>query len=161
MEDDVILPVDFKAKYDIINRYLQKIGDEWDLFSGLIASLHEDVEILDVETFEGVTFVTVNKMTSMVFNIYSQKFMRYMLDWDSSNIDAENNTIDRFIENTANLRIIITYPYLVGHHEETQSTLWGFQNTQYSEMIADSEKRMGKLIKIFNEKKRAVVLDRE
>jgi hypothetical protein len=34
---------------------------------------------------------------------------------------------------------VVALPFLVGHREEVFSTLWGIQNTQYSDMIAASE----------------------
>ena len=89
-------------------------------------------------------FITIDKMTSNVFNIYSERAIRLISLWDPSNEDAETNTIDRYLENSS-LKIVVTDPYIVGHREELHSTLWGFQNTQYVDMIAESERKLNAL----------------
>lgn len=146
MEDDVILPDNFEAELAIVHRYLAQFDGPWDIFAGLIASVHPDTEILGVETFEGRTFVTINKMTSMVFNIYSRSFLEILSTWNSDNHDAANNTIDRFIEENTSLRIVVQLPFLAGHREEVNSTLWGFQNTQYSDLIQKSQTNLEALV---------------
>ncbi len=142
MEDDVILPADFEAKMAVVNEFLDARSGQWDVFAGVIASLHPEAGILSVEVFKGVTFVTINKMTSTVFNVYSEKALRLLASWDPENQDATSNTIDRFLENQADLRVVVVLPFLVGHREEAYSTLWGFQNVQYVNMIANSEQML-------------------
>lgn len=61
---------------------------------------------------------------------------------DSDNRDAETNTIDRFIENLGNTVIVTTNPFLVLCKDELTSTLWGFTNDTYSNMICQSNKKM-------------------
>ncbi len=146
MEDDVVLPENFEAELAIVHRYLAQLDGPWDIFAGLIASVHPDTKILGVETFEGRTFVTINKMTSMVFNIYSQSFLEILSTWNSDNHDAANNTIDRFIEENTSLKIVVQLPFLAGHREEVNSTLWGFQNTQYSDLIQKSQLNLEALV---------------
>lgn len=106
----------------------------WDIFSGFIADLSQDVHILDIEEFSGETFITIDKTVSMVFMIYSQKAYHIIDQWDYTNTE-QDNTIDRFIENKQNLRIILTHPFLVGHQEQLNSTLWEMKNSQYNDMI--------------------------
>ena len=139
MEDDVILPKDFESKLDSINRFLACKSDGWDVFSGVIAALNPDTEVLAVDDFEGQRFVTINKMTSTVFNVYAESAIDMFTKWNPDNLDAETNTIDRFLENQKSIKVIATIPFLVGHREEAHSTLWGFQNTTYVEMIASSQ----------------------
>ena len=83
-------------------------------------------------------------MTSTVFNIYNRKAMQCIADWSPINSHVETNTIDRYLEN-AGLRVVVAHPYIAGHREEVHSTLWGFQNTQYVDMIQESQERLGKL----------------
>ena len=149
MEDDVVLPEDFNFKNELVHEFLAFKAGQWDLFSGLIASLNDDTRILSVESFKGVTFVTIDKMTSMVFNIFNKNTLNILASWDPENTDAENNTIDRFLENQKNLRVVVMLPFMVGHREEVQSTLWGFQNTQYCDMIKDSEKKLQSMVSEF------------
>ena len=149
MEDDVILPPDFEPKMAIINEFLDARPAQCDVFAGIIASLHSDVKIVSVDVFKGITFVTINKMTSMVFNIYSEKVLHLLASWDPENLDDKFNTIDRFLERQSDLRVVVTLPFFVGHREEAHSTLWGFQNNQYNDMINESEISLGNMVVSF------------
>ncbi|WP_084448805.1 glycosyltransferase family protein [Desulfovibrio inopinatus] len=152
IEDDVLLPSDFEEKMHIIETYLREREGQWDVFAGVIALLHEDTRVLKVETFQGMTFVTIDKMTSMVCNIYSEKILTLLSHWDSNNRDAQNNTIDKYLERQEDLRVVTTLPFIVGHREEVQSTLWGFQNTQYLDLIAKSEHTLRAKVEAFQAK---------
>ncbi len=146
MEDDVLLPPDYAARCATIDKYLAARTGKWDIFAGLITLLHPDAQVLNVEEFEGLTFVTLNRMTSMVHNRYAVSALQKLAQWDATNPDAENNTIDKYLESQANLRVVITLPHLVGHREDAHSSLWGFSNTQYSEIIANSERQIKALV---------------
>jgi hypothetical protein len=76
MEDDVILPFDYPRLLKDVKQYLNQKEGFWDIFAGVIAVLHPDTKIHSVDYFEGRTFVTIDKMTSTVFNIYSQNALR-------------------------------------------------------------------------------------
>lgn len=142
MEDDVVLPADFASKIKVVQEFLEARDGQWDVFSGVIAALHPQVEILSVEIYQGVTFVTINRMTSTVFNIYSTRALHILASWDSENSDAETNTIDRYLERHGDLRVVVTLPFLVGHREEVNSTIWESSNNLYSELIKSSEKAL-------------------
>jgi len=133
------LPHDFELKLNSINRFLAARQSGWDVFSGVIAALNTETEVLAVDDFEGLRFVTINKMTSTVFNIYASSSIDMFTKWNPDDLNAEKNTIDRFLENQKSIKVIATLPFLVGHREEAHSTLWGFQNTTYTEMIANSQ----------------------
>lgn len=142
MEDDVTFPPNFQENLKIVHEYLHIHAGQWDMFSGLISSLHPETQISSVEHFKGLTFITIDKMTSTVFNIYGPKLLKLLASWDPTNSDVISNTIDRYIEKQSGLKIIITLPFMVGHHEELDSSLWGFKNTQYNEMISLSEQSL-------------------
>jgi hypothetical protein len=144
IEDDALLSAQHDAKMKTVLRYLAAHEGEWDIFSGVIANLHEDTKVLNVRSFEGLEFITINKMTSTVFNIYSSNALRKIAAWNQNDDNAQTNTIDRYLEHSG-LRIVTTDPYIVGHREELHSTLWGFQNTQYRDMIAESERTLSSL----------------
>jgi SAM-dependent methyltransferase len=146
-EDDALLPVDFEEKMTIVHAYLDTKEGQWDVFAGVIASLHPEMDVLEVEDFQGMRFVTIDKMTSMVCNIYSEKALCLLASWNETHLDDQTNTIDRYLERQANLRIVIALPFLVGHREEVASTLWGFQNTQYRDLIANSEQALQTAVK--------------
>lgn len=149
MEDDVVLPPDFEARYAHVKAYLDARPGEWDVFAGLIASLHPDAKVLKVEEVDGVCFVTLDRMISMVFNIYSPRMLQVLARWDARNEDAGSNTIDRFVESQLDLRVVVTLPFFAGHHEDMHSTLWGFQNTQYRDMIGESERALRERVDAF------------
>lgn len=137
-EDDVQLPEDFLEALSHIESHLASRAGRWDIFAGLIAHLAPDVEVLDVEVVGGLTFVTLNKMTSMVFNIYSRRAMTLIAAWDETNPDPHKNTIDRYLEAQPDFRVVTTLVPLFGHREDMQSSLWGVGNSQYSALIDQS-----------------------
>ncbi|MBL0559944.1 GT99 family glycosyltransferase N-terminal domain-containing protein [Aeromonas hydrophila] len=141
-EDDIEFPDDFLSRLESVNEYLNERKD-WDLFSGLIANLHQDTNILACAEYNEQKYVMIDKMTSTVMNIYSRDFYEKLLGWDDRNHDAKTNTIDRYIESRSDLHVITTPKFLVGHKEELDSTLWGFNNSTYRDMIAESEKLLG------------------
>lgn len=140
-EDDVLLPDDFLSRLDNIKQYLSG-KENWDVFAGLIADLHDDVQILNIEDVDNECYVHIDKMVSMVTNIYSNKFYDKLLAWDSCNHDSQTNTIDRFIEQHDDVHTIVTSRYLVGHKEDLNSTLWGISNMTYKKLIKNSENKL-------------------
>jgi hypothetical protein len=144
MEDDVLLPVDYQEKMGIVYDFLKNNEEKWDIFCGVVADLNNKTKVIDVQNYRGVDFVTVDKMTSTVFNVYGRRCMEIVSRWNPRIENANYNTIDRFLESSG-LRIVLTDPYLVGHREEVHSTLWGFQNSQYRDMISDSQRRLNVL----------------
>jgi hypothetical protein len=151
MEDDVVLPSDYSQRLAIIHEFLESPAREWDVFSGLIASLHPNTEVLNVENFGGYTFVTLNKMTSMVFNIYRRPALEMLAAWDPENRDVRTNTIDRWLESRPALRVVVMLPYLVDHREEAQSTLWHFDNSCYTNMISRSQGQLREKVAQFQQ----------
>ena len=137
-EDDVDFPEDFERAMSSVDAYLSGRTKRWDIFSGLMADLHKGAKILSVEQHDGRSFVTTNRLISTVMNIYNESVFETMIGWDESNRDVGSNTIDRYLERNSRLRVVVTDPFLVGHKEDQHSTIWGFQNTQYADMIARS-----------------------
>jgi hypothetical protein len=150
-EDDVEFYPDFTNRLQLILEYLTKNTHKWDIFSGLIANLHPDTQVLSIEEYQGEEFVYINTMMSMVFNIYNASCFDRILAWDDGNRDAEVNTIDKFLENNGKLRYVTVNPFLVGHKEDLHSTLWGFQNTQYKNLIENSTKLLHNKIMEYKE----------
>lgn len=148
-EDDVIFPVDYDNKLNKIINHLQSTEAKWHIFAGIIAHLHEDTKVLDVKVIDGIEYIYIDKMTSMVMNIYSRRGMDLISQWDEKNINAETNTIDRYVESAQDLVVVTTLPFLVGYAEEQQSTLWGFENSQYTSLIKASEKLLAEKVAEF------------
>ena len=43
------------------------------------------------------------------------------------------------------LRVVVTLPFLVGHHEELDSSLWGISNEHYGPLIAQAQAQLKQL----------------
>ncbi len=136
-EDDVYFPPNYGQRIEIINEYLEKENENWDLFSGFIADVSDEYMIDRVEDFMGETFVWLNKSVSMVYNIYNKRAIDLIGEWNTNDCDAETNTVDRYLERSQ-IRVVTTYPFLVGHEEKLTSTLWGFENSSYNHLIDKS-----------------------
>ena len=150
-EDDVVAEEFFAEKYEIVQDFLFKYmtQDKWDMFVGVLAEVADDLTVLDVTEFEGVKFVTVDKMVSTVFNIYSEPVIEALAVWDLYDRDVETNTIDRHLGSADNgFRTVTTLPFLVGHDGE--STLWGSgTNDSYKRRIAISQDKLAQKVEAF------------
>ncbi|MCW2278994.1 methyltransferase [Heliophilum fasciatum] len=154
-EDDVQMSNNFIEKWDVVQRFLfNELGtDNWDIFCGVIADVSDDVNVVDVVDYEGIRFVTIDKMTSMVFNIYGKNAIEAISNWDSDNRDVQSNTIDRYLENRVKLKVVTTIPFIVGHEPDLNSTLWNFKNNVYDDMISKSQTKLMKKTEAFLELK--------
>ncbi len=152
-EDDVIFPDNFGQKINNIISYLKQTKYKWHIFSGLIASLHPDINILAIEEYEGVEYIYIDRMTSTVMNIYSLEIMKIISLWDHTYKNKEINTIDRYLESQVNLIVVTIIPYLVGHAEDMKSTIWEFSNNEYVDMIELSQKKLEKKVSEYKSRK--------
>ena len=138
-EDDVIFPEHFTEKLDSIQAALAK-QERWSIFSGVMADVGR-VEVSMCTPDENGYMMQINHMVSMVFNIYNREMFELFRDWDEQNRDVEKNTIDRYLE-SKELAVFVRLPFLVGHKEELDSTIWGFSNTTYATMIEKCEQKL-------------------
>lgn len=145
-EDDVYFPPDFQKRFDHVLKYAEENND-WNVFSGIMADIGR-VKPLKYAQDEGEEFIYLDKMISMVFNLYDKSMFEAISAWDNMNRDVQKNTIDRYLEDKK-LRILATCPFLVGHKEDLHSTIWGQQNTIYTELIANSSVKLQKLVEDF------------
>ena len=151
-EDDVELPPNYDRVMETIHAQLQATQGQWDIFVGIIAHLHADAVVSDVQERDGLTFITLDKMTSMVFNIYSRKAMELISAWDETLEDDQINTIDRYLERTSNLRIVTLLEPVFGHREDLTSSLWGFGNAQYTSYIDKSREQLRQKVDAYRQK---------
>lgn len=141
-EDDVSFNNNFEIRLNNIIKYLEDNKEKWNIFSGLMADVSEETQVKSIDKFNDMEFIIVNKLISMVYNIYNNNAFECLEDWDSNNRDVVTNTIDRFIEKKIDLNIVIVLPFLVSCKNELESTLWGFKNIQYENMITASEEKI-------------------
>ena len=139
-EDDAILPGDFSEKIATVNDYLS--GKDWDVFSGIMSDIGE-VEITKEEKYGGLLFVWINRMVSTVFDVFGEKALRLISNWNPEDEKYWSLTIDRYLE-SRDMKVVTNVPFLVEHDEGVNSTLWGGTNSQYREMIAKSKQKMKK-----------------
>ncbi len=147
IEDDVQLPENFEDVLRELHAYLDTRKSNWDIFSGLMADVHPSASIISVDKFEGRTYVTIDKMTSTVFNIYNENALKILSRWDPLDANAVTNTIDRYLERQENLRVVVALPFVAGHKEDATSTLWGFQNERYTPMIAEAQGKIEAMVR--------------
>lgn len=138
-EDDVLFNDTFKQRYTHIKQTLTTTNEPWDVYSGLIADLSENTEIVHSPIHSNhENFYGINLLASTIFNIYNHSAYSKIYSWDENN-RLSHNTIDRYIQQQGGIRGVITSPFLVGHKEELFSTLTGTPNTLYKDMIAQSQ----------------------
>lgn len=147
IEDDVELPDNFNGILREINEYLDTRKSRWDIFSGLMADVHPKAKVLSVDQVGARTYVTIDKMTSTVFNIYNESALKLLSQWDPLNTDAVTNTIDRYLERQEDIRVVVALPFIAGHKEDATSTLWGFENERYTPMIAAAGRKIEALVR--------------
>lgn len=148
-EDDVLLPENYESRREVIGAWLKKHSESWDVFLGLIARIHPETRILDVYKYEGETLVIIDRMISTVHNIYSERALQALAQWDINNMDGETNTIDVHMQRQSNLRVCVALPFLVGHAEEVSSSLWGFENGQYKNMILTAQEQLMSMVQSY------------
>ena len=139
-EDDVLFPSDFETKIEVITEYLHSLQGEWHIFSGVIADVPEDTIILNQTVYKGIQFISINRMVSMVYNIYNHGALRMMAKWNVSDVEQTENQIDQYLKRQLNLTVVVTLPFLVEHRANANSTLWGFGNKAYDHMISGAAK---------------------
>jgi GR25 family glycosyltransferase involved in LPS biosynthesis len=139
-EDDVEFPADFAERWGDIQNHLNDKNLTWDIFSGLMADLNKNVNIIEAHVYRSQQFLTIDKLISMVFNVYNQRIFDAISQWDETNRDITTNTIDRYLENYGALRVLTTIPFLVAHKESQESTLWGIKNDEYTPQIIASSR---------------------
>lgn len=149
-EDDVEFPADFAARWRDIRNHLNDQNMSWDIFSGLMADLNKDVRILETHIYQGHHFATIDKLISTVFNVYHQRVFDTIAQWDQTNHDVTTNTIDRYLESHAAIQVLTIVPFLVGHKESQESTLWGIQNSEYTDLILASSQLLKEKIRAYN-----------
>lgn len=154
-EDDVDFRVNSVDRLNKAKAYLKTVSN-WDVFSGLIANLHQEAKIVAIDIHDGESFIHMDKMVSTVLNIYNTRAVLCMSQWDPENRDVHTNTIDRYLENTQNLDIVTTLPFIVGHKEDLNSILWGFNNSTYRDMISASEKLLSEKVESFHASNTAI-----
>lgn len=112
---------------------------EWDIISGFMGDLHPDAKIDKIIDIDGVRCVSLNKMVSLVCNIYNKKALERIALWNENNQHV-SNTIDRFLEQQNDLIIITASPFLVDHNESMDSSLWNVPNATMRIMIDNSKR---------------------
>ena len=142
-EDDVIFPDNFSMQLDKIMTYLHR-KKTWSLFSGIMADVGK-VKVLGCDKQDNLSILHIDHMISMVFNIYNKSMFNYFCNWNERNRDVYKNAIDRYLENKE-LSVFVQVPFLVGHKEELNSSVWGFSNIEYSQLIQNSEKKLLDLV---------------
>lgn len=140
-EDDVLFYPKFFERYENIRSNLLNTKEKWDIFSGLVSDLSEYAKVsLSPILLDNEKVYNINMLISMVFNIYSSNCYSKICNWNDKYRPASlSNTIDRYIQDSGTFKGLIISPFLVGHKEDLDSTLWGHSNDKYNLMIENSQ----------------------
>lgn len=138
-EDDVIFPDSFEEKLEQIAKELEERGD-WSVFSGVMADVGR-VKVSDCKKDDNGYLMKIDHMVSTVFNMYNHDMFMLFKNWDEQNRDVHKNAIDRYLE-SKDLGVYVKIPFLVGHKEELNSTIWGFSNVEYSTLIENCQQKL-------------------
>ncbi|MDO5290470.1 MAG: class I SAM-dependent methyltransferase [Pseudomonadota bacterium] len=155
MEDDVAFPPTYVQRHERVQAYLSSRAGQWDVFVGVMALVHPDTRVLNVEQVDGETYVTIDRMISMVCNTYAPEALRRIAQWNETEQNAETNTIDRFLQSQGGLRVVVALPFLVEHRDDMHSSLWGIANTRYTQLIENAQLRLGELAEAFVQESQA------
>ena len=129
--------------------HLNEQDIHWDIFSGLMADLSKDVRILETHLYKNQQFVKLDRVISMVFNVYHRRIFDVIAEWDQTNRDVTTNTIDRYLEKQRTVNVLTAVPFLVGHKGSQESTLWDVKNSEYTELILGSSQLLGEKIRAY------------
>jgi hypothetical protein len=135
-EDDTTFPPEFDERWAAIMSRLSRNHGEWDVFSGFMADVSRGANISGAQSIAPHgELLLLDQMISTVFNVYAPTALTLIEDWDPTNREVEANTVDRYMERSARLRVVLSYPFLVHHEDDLTSAVWGFENSQYDVMI--------------------------
>ncbi len=139
-EDDIDFLPGWDGRLTLAQEYLQRPEcGEWHVFAALVAEIHPKARCSKVSRYQGERYVHLNKMVSMVLNIYHRSFFDILSEWDEKDDYMVTNQIDRYIESRRNLSVVVPEPYLIGHLDDMTSTLWDKSNGEvYSGFFAKS-----------------------
>lgn len=141
-EDDIDFLPGWDRRLALAQEYLQRPEcGEWHVFAALVAEIHPKARCSKVSRYQGERYVHLDKMVSMVLNIYHRSFFDILSEWDEKDDYVVTNQIDRYIESRRNLSVVVPEPYLIGHLDDMTSTLWHKSNRDvYSESFAESRR---------------------
>jgi hypothetical protein len=154
-EDDSIFPISAMSTLNHVYSFLDTL-QHWDIFNGLIADFPSTGRVIDVHFYKGLTFVTLDQMTSTVFSIFNRHMLEILADYEvNATLSIYNNTVDRYINSFKDLKIITTIPFLFEHDESMTSTLWvrkwdkRTNRELYHDLITESQRRILEKTKMF------------
>ncbi|WP_447641115.1 MULTISPECIES: glycosyltransferase family protein [Chitinophagaceae] len=151
-EDDVQFSNGFEARWDAIKDYLAHSEEKWDIFSGLLSDLSNDAVISSVVNRDGYKIAVTNKMIGAIFNLYSERIYNTIIEWDETDYNLQTNTIDRYLEQKDELKIITTSPFLATQKAELYSTIWEHEKEKNRVSNAINEGMIQRSTKLLKEK---------
>ncbi len=158
-EDDAKFPDNYDKSYPVVKEYLAIHKNKWNLFSGMIVVLRdiENIKILDVANYKGLTFVRLNYFTSTVYGIYKGSFLKNMAQYpiqlpsqlsDDDIASGGTHTIDVYL-NKLGVECITTLPFMMNQWSDGDSTLWGMGNQEVDQLYKRCQIQMYDLVKKF------------
>lgn len=137
-QDDCDFGPDLRTRLPLIRQLMAETGA--DMFAGIVTDADDSVHVADVISRDGLDFAVLNKSVGLTFNIFGRRALQRLASWDETT--HKNRTIDRFLSDTQDMKVLTCLPYLAHHRSELVSTLWYFSNARYDRMIHTSERRL-------------------
>lgn len=137
-QDDCDFGPDLRARLPLIRQLMAETGA--DMFAGIVTDADDSVHVGKVISRDGLDFAVLNKSVGLTFNIFGRRALERLASWDATT--HKNRTIDRFLSDTEDMKVLTCLPYLAHHRSELVSTLWYFSNARYDRMIHTSEQRL-------------------
>ena len=118
-----------------------------DMASGIISDISDctTVKILEIDHISGSLPIQIDRVTSMLCNIYENRCLELLAKWPIDSGIGSMLTIDRWLE-IHNLICITSIPNLANQASNLASTIWGTHNSQQTNMIKQSQERLSKMI---------------
>ena len=148
-EDDVAFPPNWEQRFDAVLRYLLEHPGEWDVFFGFVSKIGEDTRILDVKPLGNDRLVRMDRAFSAVCNVYSLGSMRELRNWDENSPHCMQQ-IDQYFNRIPGMKLVTTYPFLVGYRMDVNSTIYEIKNdVYYSDMFESTDRIFSRKIALW------------
>lgn len=142
-QDDALPRAEFSHRLGVARSYWRESGAA--MFAGLVTDVDDSFRITRIVRHNGMVFLHLNKSVGLVFNIFGAAMLRRLADWDETDSNRDQNTIDRYVSRTTDAEVVTCLPYLVGHRPDHRSAVWGFRNARYNTLIRASERRLARM----------------
>jgi GR25 family glycosyltransferase involved in LPS biosynthesis/predicted nucleic acid-binding Zn-ribbon protein len=136
-EEDAAFDPDTEDRLTVINDYFDMLGEDWDIFSGLLTDLSNEAKVTNIAQHKSEEMIHLDEVIGMVFGIYNRSALHILANYEIVGNDTAKHTIDRYLGFQALRCVTIRHP-VATHCDEFDSTLWPVPNREMNQMISRS-----------------------